>query len=142
MQCTGLPRCLSGEESAYQCGGHSFDFWVRKTPWSRRWQSTPVFLPRKSCGQRSLAGYVHRVARVRDDLATTQQQCEPIWEIEESWGRFSVTGPHSSLPFNFRSPTTSHSKDQRKLLSALSWWRRKVAIYPEQSVLSNKTCPQ
>ena len=35
--------------------------WVRslvgKIPWSRKWQPTPVFLPGKSHGQRSLAGY-------------------------------------------------------------------------------------
>ena len=35
----------------------------------RKWQSTPIFLPGKSHGQRSLAGYiVHGVTRVRDDL--------------------------------------------------------------------------
>ena len=26
-------------------------------PWRRKWQPTPVFLPRKSRGQRSLAGH-------------------------------------------------------------------------------------
>ena len=26
-------------------------------PWSRKWQSTPVFLPEKSHGQKSLVGY-------------------------------------------------------------------------------------
>ena len=51
---------LSGKESACQCGRHKryrFDLWVEKIPWSRKWQPTPVFLPRKSHGQRSLAGY-------------------------------------------------------------------------------------
>ena len=33
-----------------------FDPWVRKNPWNRKWQSTPVFLPGKSHGQRSLVG--------------------------------------------------------------------------------------
>ena len=33
------------------------DLWVGKTPWSRKWQPTPVFLPGKFHGQRSLAGY-------------------------------------------------------------------------------------
>ena len=33
-------------------------------PWRRKWQSTPVFLPGKSFGQRSLVGYtVHGVAK-------------------------------------------------------------------------------
>ena len=31
--------------------------WVRKIPWRWKCQSTPVFLPGKSLGQRSLAGY-------------------------------------------------------------------------------------
>ena len=30
---------------------------VGKIPWSRKWQPTPVFLPKKSHGQRSLVGY-------------------------------------------------------------------------------------
>ena len=34
-----------------------FDPWVGKTPWRKKWQPTPVFLLRKSHGQRSLVGY-------------------------------------------------------------------------------------
>ena len=33
--------------------------------WRRKWQPTPVFLPRESCGQRSLGAVVHRVAQSR-----------------------------------------------------------------------------
>ena len=36
---------------------HGFDSWVRKIPWRRKWQSTPVFLPGKSHRQRNLVGY-------------------------------------------------------------------------------------
>ena len=36
---------------------HQFDAWVRKIPWRRAWQSTLVFFPGKSHGQRRLAGY-------------------------------------------------------------------------------------
>ena len=36
---------------------HWFDPWVRKIPWRRKWQPTPVFLSRRSQGQRSLVGY-------------------------------------------------------------------------------------
>ena len=36
---------------------HVFDPWAGKIPWRRTWQPTPVFLPGKSHGQRSLAGY-------------------------------------------------------------------------------------
>ena len=34
-----------------------FDPWVGKIPWRRKWQPTPVFLPGKFHGQRSLVGY-------------------------------------------------------------------------------------
>ena len=36
---------------------HGFDPWVGKIPESRKWRSTPVFLPGKLHGQRSLVGY-------------------------------------------------------------------------------------
>ena len=34
-----------------------FDPWVRKIPWSRKWQPTSVFLPGKFHRQRSLSAY-------------------------------------------------------------------------------------
>ena len=34
-----------------------FDPWVGKIPWRRAWQPTPVFLPKESHKQRSLACY-------------------------------------------------------------------------------------
>ena len=37
--------------------GDGFDPCVRKIPWRRKWQPTPVFLPEESHGQRSLVGY-------------------------------------------------------------------------------------
>ena len=33
------------------------DNWVGKIPWRRKWQPTPVFMPGKSRGLRSLVGY-------------------------------------------------------------------------------------
>ena len=36
---------------------HGFDPWVRKIPWRRTWQPTPVFLPGEFQRQRSVAGY-------------------------------------------------------------------------------------
>ena len=36
---------------------YGFDPWVRKIPWRREWQPTPVFLPGKSRGQRNLTGH-------------------------------------------------------------------------------------
>ena len=38
-------------------GRPGFNPWIRKIPWRRKWQPTPVFLPGKSHGWRSLVGY-------------------------------------------------------------------------------------
>ena len=50
----------SSKESTCQCRRCKrcrFNPWVRKIPWRRKWQPTPVFLPGKFHRQRSLAGY-------------------------------------------------------------------------------------
>ena len=59
MLLLGLPRWLSGKEPACQCRRHKrcgFNPWVGKIPWRRARHPTPVFLPGKSHGQRSLVG--------------------------------------------------------------------------------------
>ena len=45
-----------------QCRRPVFNPRMRKIPWRRTWQPTPVFLPRKSHGQRGLGAAVHEVA--------------------------------------------------------------------------------
>ena len=71
----GFPWWFSGKRiwlPNRRCG---FDPWVGKIPWRMKWQPTPEFLPGKSHGQRSLAGYSpwdHK--RVRHNWATKQQQ--------------------------------------------------------------------
>ena len=69
----GFPRRLIGKESACQCRRHGrlrFDPWVGKIPWKRKWQHTPVFLPRRSHGQRRLVASVHEATK---DLDTTRR---------------------------------------------------------------------
>ena len=46
------PPVKAGRRKRYR-----FDPWVRKIPWRRAQQPTPVLLPGESHGQRSLAGY-------------------------------------------------------------------------------------
>ena len=76
-------QLLSGKKSACQYRRNrrcSFNPWVGKTPCRRKWQPTPVFLPGKPHGQRSLA--VHSPwgrRRVRHDLATKQQPPQMWW---------------------------------------------------------------
>ena len=44
-----------------------FDPWVGKIPWRREWLPTPVLLPGKSHGQRSLAGDSPRGRKESDE---------------------------------------------------------------------------
>ena len=69
--------------------------WVEKIPWRRKWQPTSVFLPGKSHGQRSLAGYSPwSLKRVWHNLATKQQQNKAIviisFELAQKWTCLSV----------------------------------------------------
>ena len=69
-----LPMRLSGKKSACQCRC-GFHPWVGTIPWRREWQPTPILLPEKSHGQRSLASYSPWGSqRVGHDLAIKQQQ--------------------------------------------------------------------
>ena len=47
----------SNGRDCLQCRRPGFNPWVRKIPWRRKWQPTPVSLPGESHRQRSLAGY-------------------------------------------------------------------------------------
>ena len=52
-----VPWVAQMVKNLIQCGRPRFDPWVRKIPWKKKWQPILVFLPGKSHGQRSLAGY-------------------------------------------------------------------------------------
>ena len=52
-----LPLQLKQERVCLQCGRPGFDPCVGKISWRRKWQPTPVFLPGRFRGRRSLAGY-------------------------------------------------------------------------------------
>ena len=56
----GFPGGAGGKERTCRSRRHKkcrFDPWVRKIPWRRMWQPTPIFLPGESLGQRKLVGY-------------------------------------------------------------------------------------
>ena len=62
-----LPWWFSGKESA--CDERLvFDPWVWKILWRRKWQPTPIFLPGKSHGQRSLRSIVHGFTKDLDTV--------------------------------------------------------------------------
>ena len=62
----------------------SFDPWVGKSPWSRKWQDTPIFLPGKSYGQRGLEGYSlwgHKESDMAEHTHTTHTYTQKIINI-------------------------------------------------------------
>ena len=64
-----------------------FNPWVRKIPWRWEWVSTPVFLPRKPHGQRSLAGYSPGGHRVWHNWATdNNKHYKLLFSLFANWG--------------------------------------------------------
>ena len=59
-----------GKESTCNADRPRPDSWVEKVLWRKEWQPTPVFLPGKSHGQRSLVRYS---PWGRKELDTTEQ---------------------------------------------------------------------
>ena len=77
----GLPGGSDSKESTCN-SGDQIDPWVRKIPWRREWQPIPVFFPRKSHGQRSLAGYSPRGYK---NVNTTEQLTLLLFLISSNW---------------------------------------------------------
>ena len=56
------------------CCCSSIDPWDGMIPWRRKWQPTPIFLPGKSHGQRSLQGYSPWGSKTSDTTELQQSQ--------------------------------------------------------------------
>ena len=65
-----LPWLLRGKEPACYaedpllCRRHRFNPWVKKIPWRRKWQSTPVFLPESPMDRGAWRAIVHGVTEL------------------------------------------------------------------------------
>ena len=107
-------RWLSGKESACQCRRRKrrgFDPWVRKIPWGKGWQPTPVLLPGQSHGQKSLAGHSpwsHKESDMTERLhfftflSVNAQPLGPPWRKgsgQESPAREKQQHPWKQSPF-------------------------------------------
>ena len=68
-----------GKESSCNANPR-FSPWVRKIPWRRKWQPTPVFLSGKSLGWRSLVGYSLWVKRVKTFKSRTDKVLDKEWK--------------------------------------------------------------
>ena len=78
MVCRGFPGGASGKERR-----RGFDPWIRKIPWRRKWQPTPVFLPGKSHRQRK-CGRLQSIASYRVGYDWRDLTCTYTWSIK--WG--------------------------------------------------------
>ena len=92
------------------------DPWVGKIRWRRKWQSTPVLLPGKSLGQRSLVGYS---PWGRKELDMTERRSFLHLLLGYKWRHFFVSRVEPTV-----SPTTNP-----------------IAVGPEPvTIVLNKVC--
>ena len=83
----GFPGGSDGKGSACNVGRPTVYPWVQKSPWSMKWQPTPIFLPRRVHGQRSLAGHSPRGLKESDtDWAhmTKQAPSEHVLKTDQN----------------------------------------------------------
>ena len=85
-----LPRWHSGKESECRwCRRQGFRPWVRKIPWSRKWQPTPVFLPGEFKDREAWRVTVHGIA----ESGQSTQAASPglkLLETEQSVGLWAA----------------------------------------------------
>ena len=86
-----------GKETACQRRRYKrlrLDPWVRKIPWRRAWQRTPLFLPGEYHRQRACRATVHRVAKSQTQLkwlsASIQTGMIPPRFLTSALGKFHV----------------------------------------------------
>ena len=100
----GFPDDSDSKESTCNAGDPVRSSWVRKIPWRRAWQPTPITLPREFHGQRSLVSYIQSMGsqRAGHDWMTKhilRVGTNPIWLVslweEETWTQKEVPGMHA-----------------------------------------------
>ena len=112
--------------------------WVMTSPWRRAWKPTPVFLPGKSYGQRSLEGYSpwgHK--KVRHHLVTKEEKptfspsftpSSQAWMWEKQRGReaplrvFYMPGPGLNSPLALEIHSANNPAKTILLASFCRWW--------------------
>ena len=70
---------------------------VRKIPWRRTWQPTPVFLPGESHGQRSPAGYSPWSHKELDTTEVTEYTCLQRHKWQSWDSRSGITDQKENL---------------------------------------------
>ena len=136
-----FPGGSSGKEPACRFQRRKrrrFDPWVRKIPWRRTWQPTPVFLPRESHEQRSLMGYSpwgHKESEMTNSLTSYHkrefyfsEEPHPDWQhllllAEERWGALLIEFMPLH-PFLLVKPLPTGRSSSNNITVARSWTTR------------------
>ena len=88
----GFSGDSDGKESTCQCRRFKrlrFNPWVGKIPWRKKQKPTPVFLPGKFRGQRSLAGYSPR-GRKESDMTERLHSLQLIGQFVSTLGVLGI----------------------------------------------------
>ena len=104
-----------------ECRRHRFHLWVRKIPWRRKWQPTPVFLSGESHGQRSLVGYSpwgHR------ELDATEHACIGPYPPALISFRLQHAGPRGAMIYNHTHRALHLIHLFKSLTLHRDWWWR------------------
>ena len=117
-------------------GRSSFDSWVGKIPWRRKWHPTPVFLSGKFYGQRSLAVY-SGVTKGRMQLSN--------WVTAASWICSSVCVLTCPALCNLKGCSPSNSTvygiSQARMLEWVAMSSSRVSSWPrDQTRVSCVSC--
>ena len=108
------PRWCSSKESACWYRRCRFDTWARKISWRRKEQPTPVFLPGKFHGQRSLVGCSPWGLK---ELDRTEHTCTKMIQMSINWwlDKQNVVYPCSGILF---------SNKKEEIIDNLWLWHR------------------
>ena len=114
----GFPGGAVVKNPPTNAGDTNVDPCVRKIPWTRKWQQTPVFLHRKSYGQRSLVGcspWDEKSWQIRSFKTVTQEPTDLIFH-----GHTNSKYTHKTVPSQ-RNPeiswvTLTHLEEEKQLI--------------------------
>ena len=107
---------------------------VRKIPWRRKWQPTAVFLPEKSHGQRSLAGYLSIALDTTEWLNTDKTH----FPAQVTMAQTSITEVPCGVMCEWRAVVMAQGFSCFKDLKANEWER--VAKGSTDTKLASRWC--
>ena len=128
----GLRWWLSGKESTClwrRYKRHRLDPWVWKIPWRRKWQPTPVLLPGKSHGERSMAGYSPWGRKTLSNSSTAVRV--------RSWARDWENGYRVTSPYPGRSAVHLGSHHVKKQIWQIE--HMSLPLFPSET---HKNCSE